>query len=82
MSGLRLSEKQQQFVIEYIDCGDAQLAATRAGYGRNIQHRAEVLMSNPYIVREIARQQRLLEQAPVIKGWYDYLQARKRGEHD
>ena len=38
-------------------------------------------VNNMEIVQAITEAAQL-EQAPVIKGWYDYLQARKRGNHD
>lgn len=73
----KLSRQQYAFVREYIASGDEEKAVIDAGYGcrttKQVRHRAEVLMSNPYIQREIERQRNILDQEPIIKEWYELL---------
>ena len=69
-----ISDQQRRFVEAYVQCGDAEQAVLTAGYqARNTAHRADVLMSNPYIQREIKRYRRMLELEPQIKALRDWM---------
>lgn len=70
----KISNQQKRFVEVYVQCGDAERAVLLAGYqARNTAHRATILMSNPYIQREIKRYRRVLELEPQIKALRDWM---------
>lgn len=77
MAKLSLSNQQKLFVAAYIQCGDAERAVLAAGYQpKNTQHRAEVLLSNPYIQQELSHARRVLAMEPMIKEAMRLKQAR------
>jgi phage terminase small subunit len=63
-----ISQQQRRFVETYTQCHDAVEAVLRAGYkAQNTEHRAAVLMANPYIQQESRRYEQILAVEPRIK---------------
>lgn len=62
-----LTERQQQFIAEYLDCRQTVTAALRAGYSeKTARHSSWRLLRNPQISRKIEEKQALIRQRQAV----------------